>query len=138
MNPIFKSKELCRGVFLSEIEELPVADQKLLYEEAVEAIRGIDLSVKEISDLERRSGVSGDSDWLHRAKKKRRVCLEFAAKLNTVMNGNAPEEREPPKVSYEEAYKKHFHQILLEELGPDLERIEAEAAELARADVGRH
>jgi hypothetical protein len=138
MNPVFKSKELCRGVFLSEIEELPATDQKLLYEETVEAIRGIDLSVKEISDLEKRSGVSSDSDWLHRAKKKRRICLEFAAKLNTVMSSNAPEEREPSKVSYEEAYKKHFRQILIEELGPDLERIEAEAAELARTDVGRH
>lgn len=70
---------------------------------------------------------------MHRAKKKRRICLEFAAKLNTLING-----AEPPKVSYEEAYKKHFREILLEELGPNLERIEAEAAELARADVGRH
>lgn len=133
MNPVFKSKDLGRGVFLSEVEELSAADQKLIYDETVEAINSIDLSIKEISDLERRSGISSDSDWLHRAKKKRRVCLEFAAKLNTVING-----AETPKVSYEEAYKKHLRQILLEELGPDLERIEAEAAELARTDVGRH
>lgn len=133
MDPVFKSKDLDRGIFLSELDSLPVNEQKLLYEETIESINGIDSSIKEISGLEKRSGISSDSDWLHRAKKKRRICLEFAAKLNTLING-----AEPPKVSYEEAYKKHFREILLEELGPNLERIEAEAAELARADVGRH
>jgi hypothetical protein len=133
MDPVFKSKDLDRGIFLSELDSLPVNQQKLLYEETIESINGIDSSIKEISGLEKRSGISSDSDWLHRAKKKRRICLEFAAKLNTLING-----AEPPKVSYEEAYKKHFREILLEELGPNLERIEAEAAELARADVGRH
>jgi len=131
MNLIFKSKNLDREVFLSELYDLPLNEQKLLYEEAIESINGIDSSIKEISRLEKQSGVSGDTDWLHRAKKKRRICLEFAAKLNTFING-----AETPKVSYEEAYKKHFHRILLEELGPDLERIEAEAAELARTDMG--
>lgn len=133
MDPVFKSKDLDRGIFLSELDSLPVSQQKLLYEETIESINGIDSSIKEISGLEKRSGISSDSDWLHRAKKKRRICLEFAAKLNTLING-----AELPKVSYEEAYKKHLRQILIEELGPDLERIEAEAAELARADVGRH
>lgn len=133
MDPVFKSKGLDRGIFLSELDSLPVNEQKLLYEETIESINGIDSSIKEISGLEKRSGISSDSDWLHRAKKKRRICLEFAAKLNTLING-----AQPPKVSYEEAYKKHFREILLEELGPDLERIESEAAELARADVGRH
>jgi len=133
MDPVFKSKDLDRGIFLSELDSLPVNEQKLLYEETIESINGIDSSIKEISGLEKRSGISSDSDWLHRAKKKRRICLEFAAKLNTLING-----AQPPKVSYEEAYKKHFREILLEELGPDLERIETEAAELARADVGRH
>ena len=132
MNPVFNSKDLGRGVLLSEVEELPVADQKLVYEEAIEAINSIDASIKEISSLEKRSGISGDSDWLHRAKKKRRICLEFAAKLNTALNG-----AQSPKISYEEAYKKHLREILFEELGPALERIEAEAAELARTDVGR-
>jgi len=133
MDPVFKSKDLDRGIFLSELDSLPVSEQKLLYEETIESINGIDSSIKEISGLEKRSGISSDSDWLHRAKKKRRICLEFAAKLNTLING-----AQPPKISYEEAYKKHLRQILTEELGPDLERIEAEAAELARTDVGRH
>ena len=133
MNPVFTSKDLGRGILLSEVETLDAAEQKLLYEETIEAINGIDSKIKEISGLEKRSGISTDSDWLHRAKKKRRICLEFAARLNTTING-----AEPPWISYEESYKKHFHQILLEELGPALERIEAEAAQLARADVGRH
>ena len=133
MDPVFKSKDLDRGIFLSELDSLPIHEQKLLYEEAIESINGIDSHIKEISGLEKRSGISSDPDWLHRAKKKRRICLEFAAKLNTLING-----AQPPKVSYDEAYKKHFREILLEELGPNLERIEAEAAELARADVGRH
>jgi hypothetical protein len=132
MNPIFKSKDLGRVVSLSEIEDFNTSDQKLLYEELVEAVRSIDLTVKEIGDLEKRSGIRSDSDWLHRAKKKRRICLEFAAKLNVILGG-----AEPPKANYEDAYKKHLRKILFEELGPSLERIEAEAAELARADVGR-
>ena len=132
MIPVFFSKDLGRGVLLSEVDDLESSDQKLAYEEAIEAINSIDASIKEISDLEKRSGISRDSDWLHRAKKKRRICLKFAAKLNTAINGI-----DAPKISYEEAYKKHLRQILIEELGPDLERIEAEAAELARTDVGR-
>lgn len=132
MNPVFNSKDLGRGILLSEVDDLEATDQKLVYEEAIEAINSIDASIKEISGLEKRSGISSDSDWLHRAKKKRRICLEFAAKLNTAINGI-----DAPKVSYEEAYKKHLREILFEELGPALERIEAEAAELARADVGR-
>ena len=133
MNPVFTSKDLGQGVLLSEVEDLGTHEQKILYEEAIEAINSIDSNIKEINGLEKRSGISTDADWLHRAKKKRRICLEFAAKLNTILNG-----ADLPKISYEEAYKKHFHQILLEELGPDLERIESEAANLARADVGRH
>jgi len=118
---------------LSEVEDLDTCDQKLLYEELIEAVTSIDSTIKEISDLEKRSGIRTDSDWLHRAKKKRRICLEFAARLNAALGG-----MEPPKISYEDAYKKHLREILTEELGPKaIERIEAEAAELARADVGR-
>ena len=130
MNPVFNSKRLSGSVFYSELETLNPKDQQIVYDEAIEAINSIDASIKEINDLEKMSGVGGDSDWLHRARKKRRICLEFAAKLNTILNGT-----EPPKVSYEESYKKHLRAILLEELGPDLERIEQEAAELARSDV---
>jgi hypothetical protein len=132
MNPTFRSKDLGRVLSLSEIEDLGTGDQKILYEELIEAVRSIDATIKEICDLEKRSGIRSDSDWLHRAKKKRRICLEFAAKLNVILGG-----AEPPKISYEDAYKKRLREILAEELGPDLERIESEAAELARADVGR-
>ena len=132
MNPIFRSKDLGRVVSLAEVDSLDASDQKLLYEELIEAVTSIDSTIKEIGGLEKRSGIRTDSDWLHRAKKKRRICLEFAAKLNTILGGS-----EAPTVTYEEAYKKHLREILSEELGPILETIEKEAAELARADVGR-
>lgn len=132
MNPTFYSQDLSRKLFLSDVKRLSVSDQKLLLEETRDAVRDIDIKIKEVGSLERRSGIKSDSDWLHRANKKRRVCLEFAAELNTMLGGATR-----PKVDYDEAFNKHFNEILLHYLGADLERIKNEAAVLARADVER-
>lgn len=134
MNPTFNSKELGRVLPLSEVEDLDTDQQRLLYEELVEAVKSIDETISEILDLEKRSGIRTDSDWLHRAKKKRRICLEFAARLNAVLNGSVA----PSKPTYEDLYKKHLREILIEELGPkSVERIEEEAASLARTELER-
>ena len=72
-----------------------------------------------------------DDDWQHRARKKLRICTQFAAKIEAFKSGTP--------MTYKDAYAARLREILLEELGPtSLKKIEDEAAELARNDVGRH
>ena len=126
---IFNSKELNRPVHSSELAELTPEDLEILRTELFDCIEGINKSLSEIKDFTDKHGYPPDEDWLHRAKKKLRICMQFAVKIEASNNGTP--------VTYKEAYEKRFREILLEELGPDsLKKIENEASELARADMG--
>jgi hypothetical protein len=127
---IFNSKELNRVVYSTELPNLSEHDLETLRAELFDCIEGINTSLAEVKQFEDKHGYSSDEDWLHRAKKKLRICTQFAAKIEAFKNGSP--------MTYKEAYAKRLREILLEELGPtSLKKIEDEAAELARTDVGR-
>ena len=127
---IFNSQSLNRSVLSSELQQLSPQDLDKLKTELLSCIEEISTSLTEISSFEKRHGYASDEEWQHRAKKKLRISTQFAAKIEAFEKG-AP-------VSYKQAYEKRFLQILSEELDPvSLERIQDEAAELARSDVLR-
>jgi|TARA_S200002703_G_C3615180_1_gene188890 hypothetical protein len=127
---IFNSRELNRPVHSTELAQLSPQDLELLRAELFDCIEGINKSLSEVKDFTDKHGYPHDEDWLHRAKKKLRICMQFAVKIEAFNTGTP--------MTYKEAYEKRFREILLEELGPDsLKKIEDEASELARADLER-
>jgi hypothetical protein len=127
---IFNSKSLDRSVFTEELLGLDPSDLDKLRNELFDCIEGINTSLAEVSVFEEKHGLAPDEEWRHRAKKKLRICTQFAAKIEALDKGSP--------LSYKEAYQKHFLEILTEELDPlTLKKIQDEAAELARTDVSR-
>lgn len=128
---LFNSKSLRRPVQSDDVKTLSPEDLLALKTELFESIEGISQSLAEMDQFQRRHGIPPDEDWQHRAKTKLRICTQFALKIDKMMGG-------APALSYKDAYIKRLHEILVEELDPNsLEKIESEAAELARLDVGR-
>jgi len=131
-SPSFRSKSLEKDVPLHLVHELPVSELQSLYDETVETIRSIDHDVSQAEEFQQSAGISPDEDWLHRAKKKRKICLDFAIKASAALRGRSG-------ISFEEAYQKRLDEILCEELNPaTVDRIKKEAKELALDDVGRN
>lgn len=127
---IFHSKDLDRSVTSDEIPNLSSEDIEILRSELLDCIKSINKSLSEVSSFQQRHGFPGDQDWQHRAKKKLMVCTHFAAKIEAFEVGDP--------VVFKDAYEKRLREILLEELGPvTLEKIEKEAAELAREDAAK-
>lgn len=88
--------------------------------------------MSQAEEFQQSAGISPDEDWLHRAKKKRKICLDFAIKASAALRGRSG-------ISFEEAYQKRLDEILCEELDPaTVDRIKKEAKELALDDVGRN
>lgn len=129
---IFNSKVLNRSVHADEIPSLTPEDLTALKTELFDCIKGINEALTEMSQFQLRHDLPPDEDWRHRAKKKLRICTQFAAKVEALG-------ADTPPLSYKDAYINRLHEILAEELDPNsLEKIESEAAELARLDVGRN
>lgn len=129
---IFNSKALKRSIHSDDISELSVEDLSQLKTELFDCIEGINQSLAEMSQFQQKHGLPADEDWQHRAKKKLRICTQFAAKIEALAN-------DMPPLSYKDAYIRRLHEILVEELDPNsLDKIESEAAELARLDVERN
>ena len=128
---IFNSKELDRVVHSTELPDLSEEDLETLRAELLDCIEGINTSLAEVKQFEDKHGLTSDDDWQHRARKKLRICTQFAAKIEAFKSSTP--------MTYKDAYAARLREILLEELGPtSLKKIEDEAAELARNDVGRH
>ena len=128
---IFNSKKLDRVVHSTELPDLSEEDLEALRAELLDCIEGINTSLVEVKSFEDKHGLASDDDWQHRARKKLRICTQFAAKIEAFKSSTP--------MTYKDAYAARLREILLEELGPtSLKKIEDEAAELARADVGRH
>jgi hypothetical protein len=141
----FKSYELDREVKIEEIHELDLETCRRLHIELTMAVQAMDDSIKEAFRLEADAGVPFDRDWMHRARKKRRISLSFATeakrRLLKLEGVDGTELRQ--KRSLLEAQRNKFlgmrHEqlrgLLREELGPGvLEEIEAEAHELAESE----
>lgn len=129
----FNSKSLERQVALQEIHQLSVADARKLHAELVIAVQAMDDKVNEAQVMAQASGIPADKDWIHRVKKKRRICVAFATQVKQVMESSAPAAQ---PTSFVTVYQQRLDELLLEELGQTvLDEIKAEARDLALADL---
>ena len=141
----FNSQHLQRQVDIGEVHDLELEDCRELHVELTMAIQGIVDGIKEVHCLEREAGVPYDKDWMHRARKKRRITLAFATeakrRLLKLEGVDGIELRK--KQSYYEMQREKFLRfrqgridaLLREELLPGvLEEIYSEAHEAAEAD----
>ena len=131
----FDSKSLGRQVALHEIHQLSVADARKLHAELVIAVQAMDDKVNEAQVMAQASGIPADKDWIHRVKKKRRICVAFATQVKQVMESSAPVPQAQP-TSFVTVYQQRLDELLLEELGQTVfDEIKAEARDLALADL---
>lgn len=135
---IFNSKVLNRPVDSAEIRRLSPEDLATIKDELMDAIHGINEHLQEVEDFGKRHQVPADEDWKHRAKKKLRICTQFAARIEAIENeqNQCSDETSRKALMYSTAYIRRLHDILVDEFDPEaLQEIEQEAAELARMDV---
>jgi len=97
------------------------------YDELISCIDEITTQIEEVSSFETKYGHKPDQQWEYRAKKKLRISMQFATKVEAI--------NKPLPKSYDQRYQDHFMRILLEELGPTaLKKIQAEASTIARSE----
>jgi hypothetical protein len=126
MQLTFTSRALDRVVTLADIARLKPTELRELHAELTMAVQAMDEKVQETKELERASGIAADEDWLHRVKKKRRVCVTLAAQVNQALSTG--------ESSFEYVYRFKLEELLLEELGDEtLREIKGEAMQFALA-----
>jgi len=124
---IYNSTSLGRPVLTEELPNMQPQDLRKLYDELMECIDEITNQIEEVSSFETKYGHKPDRQWEYRAKKKLRISMQFATKVEAVSK--------PLPKSYSDLYQDHFLRILLEELGPtSLKKIQDEASVIARAE----
>jgi hypothetical protein len=130
----FNSKSLEREVSLHQIYELTPSEARNLYAELVIAVQSMDEKVSEALASEHASGIPADKDWIHRVKKKRRICVAFATQVKQMLD--APQQQAAPVSNFTTIFQRRFEELLLEELGQTVfDEIKAEARDLALADL---
>lgn len=131
----FNSKSLERQVALHQIHELTNAEARKLHAELVIAVQAMDDKVNEAQVMAQASGIPADKDWIHRVKKKRRICVAFATQVKQTMESPIPVQQAQP-ISFVTVYQQRLDELLLEELGQIvLDEIKSEARDLALADL---
>lgn len=129
----FNSKSLERQISLHEIHGLSVAEARKLHAELVVAVQAMDDKVNEAQVAAQASGIPADKDWIHRVKKKRRICVTFATQVKQIMDVAQPSAQ---PVTFASIYQRRLEELILEELGATVyEEIKAEARDLALADL---
>jgi hypothetical protein len=130
----FNSKSLEREVSLHQIYELTPSEARNLHAELVIAVQSMDERVAEALASEHASGIPADKDWIHRVKKKRRICVAFATQVKQMLD--APQQQAAPVSNFTTIFQRRFEELLLEELGQTVfDEIKAEARDLALADL---
>ncbi len=130
----FNSKSLEREVSLHQIYELTPSEARNLHAELVIAVQSMDEKVSEAIASEHASGIPADKDWIHRVKKKRRICVAFATQVKQMLD--APQQQAAPVSNFTTIFQRRFEELLLEELGQTVfDEIKAEARDLALADL---
>jgi len=130
----FNSKSLEREVSLHQIYELTPSEARNLHAELVIAVQSMDEKVSEAIASEQASGIPADKDWIHRVKKKRRICVAFATQVKQMLD--APQQQAAPVSNFTTIFQRRFEELLLEELGQTVfDEIRAEARDLALADL---
>lgn len=129
----FNSKSLERQISLHEIHGLSVTEARKLHAELVVAVQAMDDKVNEAQVTAQASGIPADKDWIHRVKKKRRICVTFATQVKQMMDAAQPSAQ---PVTFASIYQRRLEELILEELGATVyEEIKAEARDLALADL---
>lgn len=127
MQLTFTSRTLDRVVSLGDLATIAQPELRELHGELTMAVQAMDEKVQESKELERLSGIPSDEDWIHKVKKKRRICVTFAAQVNQAMNVG--------DTSFEYVYRLKLDQLVLEELGEEAwQEIKGEAMAFALAN----
>lgn len=143
MTLIFPSRELNRPVTLRDVWDLVLEDAHKLHVELTLAVQGLDDAIQEAHRLEHDAGIPFDRDWMHKARKKRRITIVFASEARRrLFKLEGIEDLKVRKSLYEKQRDKfqqfrhdRLREMLKEELGPGvLEEIEDEAHEGAESD----
>ncbi len=124
---IYNSISLNRSVLTTDLPLLEAQDLRKFYQELIDCINEITTQLEEVSIFEKKHGYKPDDEWAYRAKKKLRISMQFATKVEAVL--------QPLPKSKEQVRMDHFLRILSEELGPvSLQRIQEEASYLTSQD----
>jgi hypothetical protein len=124
---IYNSNSLGRSVLTEELPNMQPQELRKFYDELISCIDEITTQIEEVSSFETKYGHKPDQQWEYRAKKKLRISMQFATKVEAI--------NKPLPKSYDQRYQDHFMRILLEELGPTaLKKIQAEASTIARSE----
>jgi predicted metal-dependent hydrolase len=145
MTLTFNSREMGREIAIEAIHEMDLEEARRFHVELTMAIQGMDDTIGEARRLERDAGLPFDRDWMHKARKKRRITIAFASeakrRLLKLEGVDVTEERQ--RRSLYEAQRNRFmglrhdrlRALLKEELGPGvLEELESEAHEAAEVE----
>ena len=143
MTLIFPSRELGRDFKIPDLWDLELDDARQLHVELTLAVQGMDDAIREAQRLEHEAGIPYDRDWMHKARKKRRITIMFASEARRrLFRLEGIEDVKVRKSLYEKQRDKfqqfrhdRLRELLKEELGPGvLEEIEEEAQETAESD----
>jgi hypothetical protein len=143
MTLIFPSRELDRQITLKQIWDMELDEVRQLHVELTMAVQGMDDAIQEAQRLEYDAGIPFDRDWMHKARKKRRITIVFASEARRrLFKLEGIEDLKVRKSLYEkqrERFQQFRHdrlrEMLKEELGPGvLEEVENDAHEAAEAD----
>jgi hypothetical protein len=122
------SRVLDRTVSLGDLSHLSQDELRELHAELTMMVQSMDEKVQENKELERLSGIPSDDDWLHKVKKKRRVCVTFAAYVNQALG--------TPNSNFEYVYRLKLDSLLVEELGAETwQEIKDEAMQFTLASL---
>ncbi len=146
MKLTFNSRELGQIVPIEAICEMDLEQARAFHVELTMAIQGMDDAIGEANRLEHDAGVPFDRDWMHKARKKRRITIAFASeakrrllKLEGLEGADMRQKRsiyEAQRNKFQTLRHDRLRELLKEELGPGvLEEIEADAHETAERDL---
>lgn len=118
----YASKTLERTFRLLELASLGANELRALQAELLATIESLDESIGTAESDPSEESV----DWLHRVRKKRRICSTFAEQVKFLVQSAAK-----PASSYSVAYEAALERLLRDELGPAYDEITAEAHDAA-------
>jgi len=127
----FSSKALDKCITFSSFEALSITELRALYAELFIADESIKDSLFNAEKNAAAEGAPVDADWIHRIKKKHRVCLAFLVQTKQLLDAVVVDS------NVYLAYHKYLEELLLEELGPVVWKEIRDAAK-QRAWSGRH
>jgi hypothetical protein len=145
MKLTFNSREMGREVPIEAVHEMDLEEARAFHVELTMAIQGMDDAISEANRLESEAGLPFDRDWMHKARKKRRITIAFASEAKRrllKLEGVDGTDQRQRRTLYE-AQRNRFmglrhdrlRALLKEELGPGvLEEIECEAHDKAEAE----